>query len=130
MSGHRSSTVAARRTTVFPNFKRALKRGELHLEHDGKVGYLNALLQALDVPPESQMLVFSKTSLQRHRISPRTPRAIYFNDDVYVGFCHSGDVLEVSAVDPQLGAVFYTLDQQKADQPHLLAADRQLSRMP
>ena len=67
------------------------------------------------------MLVFSKTSLQRHRISPRTPRAIYFNDDVYVGYCKSGDVLEISAVDQQLGAVFYTLDQKDEKHVPLLA---------
>ncbi len=94
-----------------------LAAGELRLEYDQRVGYLAALLAALDVPVESQMLVFSKTSLQRHRISPRTPRAIYFNDDVYVGYCKSGDVLEISAVDPQLGAVFYTLDQK--DEKHV-----------
>jgi hypothetical protein len=70
-----------------------------------------ALLEALDVPVSSQTLVFSKTSLQRERIGPRTPRALYFNDDVYIGFCQHGDVLEISAADPQLGAVFYTLDQ-------------------
>ena len=63
------------------------------------------------------MLVFSKTSLQRHRIAPRTPRAIYFSDDVYVGCCQDGDVLEISAVDPQLGTVFYTLDQTAAERP-------------
>ncbi len=94
-----------------------LAAGELRLEYDQRIGYLDALLEALDVPIESQMLVFSKTSLQRHRISPRTPRAIYFNDDVYVGYCRSGDVLEISAVDPQLGAVFYTLDQK--DEEHV-----------
>jgi len=65
------------------------------------------------------MLVFSKTSLQRHRISPRTPRAIYFNDDVYVGYCRSGEVLEISAVDPELGAVFYTLDQTDSSEARI-----------
>lgn len=97
-----------------------MERGELRLEYSDQLGYLPSLLKALDVPVESQLLVFSKTSLQRHRISPRTPRAIYFNDDVYIGYCRSGDMLEVSAVDPQLGAVFYTLDQKKADAPHFL----------
>ncbi|REK16598.1 MAG: hypothetical protein DWQ37_07400 [Planctomycetota bacterium] len=96
-----------------------LAAGESRLEYDQRVGYLAALLEALDVPIESQMLVFSKTSLQRHRISPRTPRAIYFSDDVYVGYCRSGDVLEISAVDPQLGAVFYTLDQKDTGQVQL-----------
>ena len=80
-------------------------------------GYLKSVLSSLSVPVESQMLVFSKTSLQRHRISPRTPRALYFNDDVYIGYCQSGDVLEFSAVDSQLGTVFYTLDQESSDDP-------------
>lgn len=97
-----------------------MEGGELQLEYSDQLGYLPALLEALDVPVESQLLVFSKTSLQRHRISPRTPRAIYFNDDVYIGYCRSGDMLELSAVDPQLGAVFYTLDQKKADAPNFL----------
>ena len=94
-----------------------LDKGELTLDHSPEFGYLPALLKALEVPVESQTLVFSKTSLQLRRISPRTPRAIYFNDDIYVGFCQSGDVLELSAVDPQLGTVFYTLDQRKAEAP-------------
>jgi len=64
--------------------------------------------------------VFSKTSLQRDRISPRRPRAIYFSDHVYVGFCQTGSVLEVSTVDPNLGAVFYTIDQGAAQKAQLL----------
>lgn len=97
-----------------------LDAGEAALAYDEKVGYLAALLKALEVPIESQMLVFSKTSLQRDRISPRAPRAIYFSDDVYIGYCRAGDVLEVSAVDPQLGAVFYTLDQKDRERARLL----------
>jgi hypothetical protein len=94
-----------------------LDAGELALNFEGDKSYLPAILKALEVPVESQMLVFSKTSLQMRRISPRTPRAIYFNDDVYVGFCQSGDVLEISAVDAQLGTVFYTLDTEEKDKP-------------
>jgi hypothetical protein len=65
------------------------------------------------------MLVFSKTSLQQRRISPRAPRAIYYSDEVYVGFCRGGEVLEVTAVDPRLGAVYYSLSQEKAEKPKL-----------
>ena len=97
-----------------------LDRAELQLAFDDECGYLPALLEALCVPVESQMLVFSKTSLQRQRISPSTPRAIYFNDDVYVGFCQRGKALEVSVADPQLGAVFYTFDQQRVDKPRFV----------
>jgi len=93
--------------------------GEIKLHHEEHFGYLRSLLAELDVPTESQMLVFSKTSLQRQRIAPRTPRALYFADDVYVGFCQEGEVLEVTAVDPQLGAVFYTLDQDTTLAPRL-----------
>lgn len=94
-----------------------LDRGEANLAYEERNGYLSAVLKALNVPVESQTLVFSKTSLQIRRISPETPRALYFNDDVYVGCCQSGDVLEISAVDPQLGTVFYTLDQQPSEKP-------------
>jgi hypothetical protein len=93
----------------------AIKRGKQELKHDEQFGYLPAVLDALEVPRSSQMLVFSKTSLQRQRISPRTPRAIYFSDDIYIGYCQDGDVLEISTVDPQLGANFYTIEQ--ADTP-------------
>ena len=94
-----------------------LDSGEITLTHEGDKSYVRSLLKALDIPEASQTLVFSKTSLQLRCISPRTPRAIYFNDDVYIGFCQSGDVLEVSAVDPQLGTVFYTLNQDANEKP-------------
>lgn len=104
---------------IVSRLQEKLDAGEQNLNHSGEQGYLASLLTALNVPVESQMLVFSKTSLQQRRISPRTPRAIYFNDDVYVGYCQSGDVLELSAVDAQLGAVFYTLDQEETEKPQL-----------
>lgn len=97
-----------------------LDRGELKLKQEEGLGYLRSLLKAAEVPVESQTLVFSQTSMQRHRISPQKPRAIYFNDDVYVGFCQSGNVLEISAVDPKLGTVFYTLDQEESPEPRFL----------
>lgn len=94
--------------------------GRVKLAFEPGRGYLRALLQELGMPESSQTLVFSKTSLQRHRIAPRTPRAVYFGDEAYVGFCQRGDVLEVTAVDPQLGSVFYTLDQKPADKPRFV----------
>jgi|ERR1022692_253011 hypothetical protein len=94
-----------------------INAGKLDLAFHAERGYLSAVLNALQVPQSSQVLVFSKTSLQRHRISPSSPRAIYFSDDLYIGFCRVGQVLEISAVDPQLGAVFYTFDQQEVDRP-------------
>lgn len=92
---------------------RAIESGERQLGWDAKHGYLPAILDSLKVPVSSQTLVFSKTSLQLHRISPSRPRAVYFNDDVYVGWCQNGDVVELAATDPQQGAVFYTLSQNQ-----------------
>jgi hypothetical protein len=91
--------------------------GEVVLNYDETFGYLPDVLSSLGVPIESQMLVFSKTSLQLRRISPGTPRAIYFNDDAYIGFCQDGDVLEVSASDSKLGTVFYSMRQEQQDRP-------------
>jgi hypothetical protein len=88
--------------------------------HEARFGYLRGVLDALRVPASSQGLVFSKTSLQRHRITPQTPRALYFNDDTYVGYCQAGEVLEVSVADPQLGTVFYTLDQRAEEPPRFV----------
>lgn len=94
-----------------------LDAGRSPLAFEKHFGYLRSLLRALNVPESSQLLVFSKTSFQRQRIGPKAPRSLYFNDDVYVGFCQNGDVLEVTAVDPQLGEVFYTLDQDQEERP-------------
>jgi hypothetical protein len=94
-----------------------VESGEVELQYDRKNGYLASVLETLDVPISSQTLVFSKTSLQLHRISPQRPRAVYFNDDVYVGFCQQGDVLEFAATDPKQGATFYTLKQNEHSQP-------------
>jgi hypothetical protein len=69
---------------------------------------LPALLRALHISPSSQMLVFSKDSFQAPRISPRNPRAIYFSDDVAVGFVRGSRDLEIAATDPHLGPIFYT----------------------
>lgn len=94
-----------------------LADGTVILEWDRQHGYLKSLLRELEVPQSSQTLVFSKTSLQVSRISPRRPRAIYFNDEVYVGWVQQGDVIEISAADPQLGGTFYSLSQEQSESP-------------
>lgn len=96
---------------------RQLESGETSLHFDTKHGYLPAVLKALEVPVSSQTLVFSKTSLQLHRISPRRPRSLYFNDDVYVGYAQRGDVLEFAATDSKQGATFYTLVNSEEAKP-------------
>lgn len=101
-------------TDAVSRLQKQLGAGAVRLQADAAHGYLPAVLRELKVPVSSQVLVFSKTSFQSGLISPRTPRALYFNDDVYVGWVQGGPVLEFSVADPQLGAVFYTLDQSRA----------------
>jgi hypothetical protein len=92
--------------------------GELRLKFDeNRGGYLVSLLDELRIPRTSQTLVFSKTSLQLFLIAPETPRAIYFNDDVYIGAVQSSPILEFASMDPNLGAVFYTLEQKEGEKP-------------
>jgi hypothetical protein len=114
-----------RYSTTTPNntiarLEQRLQDGKAKLTFDKQVGYLPALLRELQVLPSSQMLVFSKTSFQRKFIGPHTPRALYFNEDVYIGYCQNGHVLEISAVDPKLGTVFYTLEQDAAEKPRFI----------
>jgi hypothetical protein len=97
-----------------------LNAGEVQLHFDKTHGWLPDVLKHLDISTDSQVLVFSKTSLQLHKISPHTPRALYFNDDVYVGWCQNGDVVELAATDPEQGAVFYTIDQDPASPPKVV----------
>ncbi len=86
-----------------------LRSGELKLDGQSEQAMLESLLRELDISPASQTLVFSKTSLQVHAISPETPRAIYFNDDVYVGWVQHGYMIEIASMDDRLGGVFYTI---------------------
>lgn len=87
-----------------------LDRGEVTLARrpDGN-GYLPSVLAALDVPTDSQMLVFSKTSVQAAHISPERPRAVYFRDDVMIAHVPGTPGLEAIAIDPARGPVFYAL---------------------
>jgi hypothetical protein len=91
--------------------QRRLREGAATLKFDDRHGYLSAVLKALNVPVSSQVLVYSKTSFQAPRISPRMARSLYFTDDVFVGWVPGGDVLEIASVDPRQGVIFYTLDQ-------------------
>ncbi|MEZ6137284.1 MAG: hypothetical protein R3C53_20535 [Pirellulaceae bacterium] len=94
-----------------------VEAGDVTLTEDPKTGYLVSLLRELKIPVSSQTLVFSKTSLQRHLISPSNPRAIYFNDATYVGWVPHGELIEVASVDPKLGANFYTIEQFSQENP-------------
>lgn len=87
------------------------------LKYEPRQGYLRSLLAALAIDPASQVLVFSKTSRQSGFIGPRTPRAIYFNRDAYVGWIPGAPLIEIVAVDPLKGPVFYTLRNERTAAP-------------
>lgn len=110
----------AKPKNAITSLQERIDQGQAKLHFDKDFGYLPAVLRELNVPTSSQTLVFSKTSVQRQRISPSTPRALYFNDDTYVGYCQFGPMLEFTAVDPELGAVFYTLEQEAKAKPRFL----------
>jgi hypothetical protein len=94
-----------------------LAAGKTTLTPDDRTGYLAPVLRALDIPVESQLLVFSKTGLQREFTGPTNPRALYFNGNVVVGYIPGAPSLEVAAHDPQQGVMFYTLDQRPSASP-------------
>ncbi len=99
---------------------RELVSGEATLEFDDQgLGYLPSILDQLGVSADSQTLVYSKTSLQQAAISPRTPRAIYFSDDVTIAFVPDGDAIEMAAVDPRQGVVLQRLANRKTSAPRL-----------
>jgi hypothetical protein len=100
-----------------------LDRGKRKLKYEPKYGYLKSVLKLLKVPVDSQTLVFSKTSFQYKKISPEHPRALYFNDDVYVGKVHDGKAIEIVSFDPMQGAIFYLLDEHKVDKPAFQRAE-------
>jgi hypothetical protein len=109
--------IQAQPTDAVARLQKQLDAGGPRLRTTTAHGYLPAVLQQLKVPASSQVLVYSKTSFQSSHISPLTPRALYFNDDVYIGWVQGGPVVEISAADPQLGAVFYTLSQDRVVPP-------------
>jgi hypothetical protein len=100
-----------------------LASGAARLQWEPRNGYLASVLEQLQISQTSQMLVFSKTSFQYKKISPATPRAIYFNDDVYVGKVRDGKALELVSFDAKQGAIFYLLDEQQADRPTFQRAE-------
>ena len=112
------------RDNLIETLQQKLDRGEASLTYDDKGhGWLESVLAALKVRQESQVLAFSKSSFQFDLISPKTPRAIYFSDDVSVASVHGGRVLELIVNDRKGGVAFYTLDTGRTDKPHFRQED-------
>jgi len=90
--------------------------GSATLTYEPDSGYLRGVLKALDIPIESQLAVFAKTSVQAPIINPTNPRTLFFNDKVVVGWPRGG-FIEAAAVDSHLGVIFYVLDQHDRSAP-------------
>jgi hypothetical protein len=97
----------------FARLRKEIEVGRVKLDRSGEKAFLASLLAALEIPASSQMLVFSTTSLQLSLITPANPRALYFNEDTYLGFIPGGKV-EIVSIDPEYGGMFYILDIPKA----------------
>ena len=102
-----STTTTLNNAVVEVN--KRLQDGTVRLRFDERSGFLQSALEALQIPVDSQLLVFSRFSLQRKLINEQNPRALFFNDRVALGWVRGGDVLEVAAHDQSAGVVFYTL---------------------
>ena len=105
--GYASRTTRDRVATLMS----AVAAGRATLTHREPGGYLLALLDALEISPDSQLLVHSKTGIQRAQTSPENPRALYFNDSVVVGYIPGARYIEIAAHDPEQGVIFYVVDQ-------------------
>jgi hypothetical protein len=110
-------------TDPIAKLQQRLDAGETSLVYEPEHGYLKSVLKELHIPVASQTLVFSKTSFQYKKISPDHPRALYFNDDVYIGSVHEGKAIEVVSFDPVQGAIFYLLDEHQVDRPKFERAE-------
>ena len=104
-------------SNVVDDLNRRLEAGSARLAFEGRAGYLASALEALALPTDSQLLLFSKASLQGRLIGPANPRALFFNDRVALGWVRDGDVLEVAAHDTRAGVVFYSLQQRATERP-------------
>ncbi len=103
---------------------RKLQSGAAQLRFDRANGYLRPLLDALDIPVESQIAVFSKTSFQAKSVAPWNPRTIFFNDSVVLAWVRGEWTVEAAAEDPQQGVIFYQIDQRMQATPQFERRDQ------
>ncbi|MBL9113777.1 MAG: hypothetical protein JNJ83_02145 [Verrucomicrobiaceae bacterium] len=100
-----------------------LREGKLDLNLTDEKGFLLALLKELNIPVSSQLLVYSATSLQGGLIKATNPRALYFNEETYIGYVPGGR-LELSSIDPEMGPVFQILSRTQGGPPRVERTDR------
>jgi len=86
-------------------------------------GYLPELIKRLHIGADSQVLVFSRTSLQQSFIGPASPRAIYFNETVSIGYIPEAPLIEMWAVGRDGAVRFYTLKNTRAARAQVQTED-------
>ena len=124
---HPAITYRTRQSTnVVDTLSARVQAGQVNLPYEDTTSYLKPVLDALNVSVDSQMVVFSKTSLQLNNIQPRNPRVIYFNDSVAVAWVRGG-FIEIAAHDPAQGAVFYRVLRAVTGPPAFFRDDSCLS---
>lgn len=104
----------------FTRLKADIEAGKLPLDYSSEKACLVSLLKHLEIPIASQLWVFSTTSLQLRYISPENPRALYFNENVYLGYIPKGGRIEIVSLDPEVGGVFYIFDLPQDGRPPIV----------
>lgn len=99
-----------------------LAAGTVTLTFGGRSGYLKSAVEAIGLPVDSQLLLFSTSSLQGRQVSADNPRAIFYKDDVELGWVRGAEVIEVATQDARQGVVFYTLEQKEQTAPRFTRA--------
>jgi hypothetical protein len=100
----------------FAELQEKVQKGEVKLDTTNDKAFLTSLLEALNIPISSQIMVFSASSLQSEIINPRNPRSLYFNEDTYIGWVPNG-LVEIIAADPEMGPIFYVYDRLRPGGP-------------
>lgn len=100
----------------FAQIKDRIQQGEVKIDTSSDKAFLKSMLDALSIPVSSQIMVFSASSLQSEIINPRNPRALYFNEDTYIGWVPGG-LIEIIAADPEMGPMFYVYDRLRPGGP-------------
>jgi hypothetical protein len=109
--------ATAPQRNLVDDLNRRLQDGSARLTFEGRSGYLRSALEALNLPIDSQLLVYSQGSLQGRLVGESNPRAVFFGDRLALAWVRDGDLLEAAAHDERSGIVFYTLEQRPAERP-------------
>lgn len=111
----------------FTSLKSVIESGKSSTDrYSNRASMLSYLLKEFKISYLSQVLVFSNTSLQLSKISPKSPRAIFFSDDLYLGYVPNGQI-EVIGIDPKIGAIPYIFrlpNPEDADFPPIYRSRR------